>query len=43
MMLKKGFVGVIEFKSNKLYWAKVFLSLCDPETDPLAETASYRV
>ena len=24
-----------------IHWAQGFLSLCDPETDPLADTASY--
>ena len=38
---KYWFVGVIEYESNIILWVKGCLSSCDPETDPLADTASY--
>ena len=38
---KYMFVGVTEYDSYKMFWAQGFSSSCNPETDPLADTASY--
>ena len=36
-------MGVIEYESNIKFWTMGFVSSCDPETDPLADTASYSI
>ena len=40
---KYGFVGVIEYQSNIIFWAKRFLLTCNPETDLIADTSALLV